>query len=68
MKTKAISDYALLIGELIRRAELRKTRRQRWSILFQDQSVNVESEYSAPKVKSPRVPTTNFFYLKVTNK
>jgi hypothetical protein len=31
MKTKTISDYPLLIGELIRRAQLRKTRRQRWS-------------------------------------
>jgi hypothetical protein len=34
MKTKTISDYPLLIGELIRRAQLRKTRRQRWSTFF----------------------------------
>jgi len=34
MRTKTISDYPLLIGELIRRSELRKTRRQRWSAFF----------------------------------
>jgi hypothetical protein len=43
MKTKTISDYALLIGELIHRAELRKTRRQHWSTLFQDQSVSAKA-------------------------
>jgi hypothetical protein len=68
MKTKTISDYALLIGELIRRAELCKTRRQRWSILFQDQSVQRRVRVQRAQVKSPRVPTANFFYLKVTNK
>jgi hypothetical protein len=36
MKTKTISDYPLLIGELIRRAELRKTRRQRWSTFLKN--------------------------------
>jgi hypothetical protein len=34
MRTKTISDYPLLIGELIRRSELRKARRQRWSAFF----------------------------------
>jgi hypothetical protein len=34
MRTKTISDYPLLIGELLRRSELRKARRQRWSALF----------------------------------
>jgi hypothetical protein len=34
MRTKTISDYPLLIGELIRRSELRKARRQRWSAIF----------------------------------
>jgi hypothetical protein len=34
MRTKTISDYPLLIGELIRRSELRKERRQRWSAFF----------------------------------
>jgi hypothetical protein len=31
MRTKTISDYPLLIGELLRRSELRKARRQRRS-------------------------------------
>jgi hypothetical protein len=47
MKTKTISDYTLLIGQLIRRAELRKTRRQRGSTLFQDQSVNAKAVTNA---------------------
>jgi hypothetical protein len=34
MRTKTISDYPLLIGELLRRSELRKARRQRWSAFF----------------------------------
>jgi hypothetical protein len=34
MRTKTISDYQLLIGELLRRSELRKARRQRWSAFF----------------------------------
>jgi len=34
MRTKTISDYPLLIGELIRRSELRKSRRRRRSIFF----------------------------------
>ncbi|MFY9983385.1 MAG: hypothetical protein WAM44_02850 [Chthoniobacterales bacterium] len=34
MKTKTISDYPLLIGELIRRAHLREIRRQRWVTFF----------------------------------
>jgi hypothetical protein len=34
MRTKTISDYPLLIGELLRRSELRKARRQRWAALF----------------------------------
>jgi hypothetical protein len=32
--TKTISDYPLLIGELLRRAELRDIRRQRWFAFF----------------------------------
>jgi hypothetical protein len=34
MRTKTISDYPLLIGELLRRSELRKARRQRRSGFF----------------------------------
>jgi hypothetical protein len=34
MRTKTISDYPLLIGELIRRSELRKARRQRRTAFF----------------------------------
>jgi hypothetical protein len=34
MRTKTISDYPLLTGELLRRAELRDIRRQRWSAFF----------------------------------
>ena len=34
MRPKIISDYPLLIGELLRRAELREIRRQRWSAFF----------------------------------
>lgn len=34
MRTKTISDYPLLIGELIRRSELRRARRERWAALF----------------------------------
>jgi hypothetical protein len=34
MRTKTISDYPLLVGELLRRAELRDIRRQPWSAFF----------------------------------
>jgi hypothetical protein len=34
MRTKTISDYPLLIGELLRRAGFRDIRRQRWSAFF----------------------------------
>jgi hypothetical protein len=34
MRTKTISDYPLLIGELICRAELPEIRRRRWSAFF----------------------------------
>src|ERR1700687_1959952 len=34
MKIKTISDYPLLVGEILRRSELRKNRRQRRAVFF----------------------------------
>jgi hypothetical protein len=34
MKTKTLSDYPLLIGELIRRSEKRRRRKERWRQLL----------------------------------
>jgi hypothetical protein len=30
MKTKTLSDYPLLIGEVIRRSEIRRQKKERW--------------------------------------
>jgi hypothetical protein len=35
MKTKTLSDYPLLIGELIKRSEIRRQKRQRWKNFWQ---------------------------------
>jgi hypothetical protein len=34
MKTKTLSDYPLLIGELIRRSEERRRKKERWRQLL----------------------------------
>jgi hypothetical protein len=33
-ETKTISDYPLLIGEILQRSELRKLRRKKWRVLL----------------------------------
>jgi hypothetical protein len=34
MRTKTLSDYPLLIGEVLRRSELRRLRKVRWKIFW----------------------------------
>jgi hypothetical protein len=34
MSTKTLSDYPLLIGEMLRRSAMRRLRRERWKALL----------------------------------
>jgi hypothetical protein len=34
MRTKTLSDYPLLIGEIIRRSEVRRLRKERWKTFW----------------------------------
>src|SRR3981081_4276273 len=70
MKTKTLSDYPLLIGEVIRRSEIRRQKKERWK-QFWNKTVRLTKEFRRragfciPRVAKPapgRLGCGAFFY------